>query len=306
MLNLAQRSDRQFVSTLEVVGLAEFQPSVSIIGIKADGFAIVLHFFFGSSGEHAAYVIFQGVQAHLSNAGDVLVLRHGKVGADETKQIPSQRGLQAANIGQGRGFGGGGRELLSSHVEQLGDGRQALAVIAIGAEHGVIDIHLLGEAVEGGARSMNAGRNALTIIGPESLVTAGQVQDRRIKLLVESFGKRFAEPFQARRGRSILERNHNHGVTDDDAADRTPSGSGAVLGKKRRAEKQANHKDEDSGAFHDKLIIWGRETHEARRWPTGTNGSVVPSASGGAADLRRGWFQPGSLSLPVMRHAPRS
>src|ERR1017187_2564590 len=95
MLNLAQRSDRQFVSTLEVVGLAEFQPSVSIIGIKVDGFAIVLHFFFGSSGEHAAYVIFQGVQAHLSNAGDVLVLRHGKVGADETKQIPSQRGLQA-------------------------------------------------------------------------------------------------------------------------------------------------------------------------------------------------------------------
>src|SRR5208282_5318468 len=254
MLNLAQRSDRQFISTLEVVGLAEFQPRVSIIRIEADGFAIVLHFFFGSSGEHAAYVIFHGVEAHRSNAGDVLLLRHRKVGVDETKQIPSQRGLQPAHIGQGRRLGGGGREFLSSHVEQLGDGRQALAVIAIGAKDSVIDIHLLGEAIEGGARSMNASRNALPIVGSQALVTAGYVQNRRIELLVEGYWKRIAKPFQSRRGRNVLEGNHDHGVADDDAADYSSTRDGGVLSAQRGTEKR-NHKDENSGAFHDKLII---------------------------------------------------
>ena len=190
---------------------------MGIIRIKADGFAIVLHFFFGRSGEHAANVIFQGIQAHGSDAGDVLVLRQGKVGADETKQIPSQRGLQPANIGQGRGLGGGGREFLSSHVEQLGDGRQALAVVAIGAKDSVIDIHLLSQPVEGGARCMNASRNALAIVGSQAFVTAGYVQNRRIELLMEGFWKRLAKPFQARRGRSIFEGNYDHGVADDAA-----------------------------------------------------------------------------------------
>src|SRR5208282_1123543 len=104
MLNLAKRSDRRFVSTLEVVGLAEFQPRVSIIRIKPDGFAIVPHFFFGSSGEHAAYVIFEGVQANGSNAGYVLVLRHREVGVDETKQIPGQRNRHPSARRGGRGW----------------------------------------------------------------------------------------------------------------------------------------------------------------------------------------------------------
>jgi hypothetical protein len=60
-------------------------------------------------------------------------------------------------------------------------------------------------------------------------------------------------------------------VSDDSLADNglggdTATGSGKVLGAKRRAEKQRNHKDENSGAFHDKSIIsaWEME-HDARR-----------------------------------------
>ena len=74
-------------------------------------------------------------------------------------------------------------------------------------------------------------------------------------MLMEGYWKRLAKPFQSRRGRSILEGNYDHGVADDDAADYSSTGGGAVLGEKRRAEKQRNHKDENSGAFHDKLII---------------------------------------------------
>ena len=42
--------------------------------------------------------------------------------------------------------------------------------------------------------------------------------------------------------------------------------AGNVLGAKRRAEEQRNHKDENRGAFHDNLIIsaWEME-HHARR-----------------------------------------
>jgi hypothetical protein len=74
-------------------------------------------------------------------------------------------------------------------------------------------------------------------------------------LLVEGFGKGFTKPFQAWRRRSILEGNHDHGVADNGLANDTAAESGKVLSAKRRAEKQRNHKDENSGVFHDKLII---------------------------------------------------
>jgi len=109
---------------------------------------------------------------------------------------------------------------------------------------------LLGEAVEGGARRVNAGRNALAIAGAESLVPAGYVENRRIELRVEGFGKRFAEPFQARGRRIILEGNHDHGLAEDALAQ-----SGRALGAKRGAEKQRNQTNENSGVFHDRLII---------------------------------------------------
>src|SRR5271157_2368445 len=102
---------------------------------------------------------------------------------------------------------------------------------------------------------MNTGRNALAIVGSEPLVTAGNVQHRRIELLVEGFGKGFTEPFQARCRRRILEGNHDHGPADHDAADHSSVGGGVVLGAKCRAEKQRNQKGENRGAFHDKLII---------------------------------------------------
>src|SRR5271157_5421946 len=109
---------------------------------------------------------------------------------------------------------------------------------------------------------MNTGRNALAIVGSEPLVTAGNVQHRRIELLVEGFRKGFTEPFQARCRRRILEGNHDHGP-----ADHSSVGGGVVLGAKRRAEKQRNQKGENRGAFHDKLIIsagvWGRAPSRA-------------------------------------------
>jgi hypothetical protein len=85
-------------------------------------------------------------------------------------------------------------------------------------------------------------------------------------LLAEGFGKGFTEPFQARRRRSILEGKHDHGVSEYGLAADTAAGSGNVLGAKRRAEEQRNHKDENGGAFHDNLIIsaWEME-HHARR-----------------------------------------
>src|SRR5208337_3637908 len=101
-----------------------------------------------------------------------------------------------AEIGQRRGLGHGGQKSLRAHVEQLRAGGQPRAVIAVGAEHGVIDIHLLSETVERGTRSVHAGWNALSIVGSEALVTAGYVQNGRIELLVEGFRERFAEPFQ--------------------------------------------------------------------------------------------------------------
>jgi hypothetical protein len=79
---------------------------------------------------------------------------------------------------------------------------------------------------------MNAGRNALAIIGAEALVTAGYVQNRRVELLVEDFGEGFAEPFQARGWRSILKGNHDHGAADDSEAVRSSVGGGSVLGAK--------------------------------------------------------------------------
>jgi hypothetical protein len=118
---------------------------------------------------------------------------------------------------------------------------------------------LLGEAVEGGARRMNSGRNALAIVGAESLVTAGYVQNGRIELLAEGFGEGFAEPFQARGWRSILKGNHDHGAAGVSSAIWGSVRGGRVLGAKRCAEKQRDQRDEnegeDRGAFHDKLII---------------------------------------------------
>ena len=104
---------------------------------------------------------------------------------------------------------------------------------------------------------MNAGRNALAIVGSESFVTAGYVQDRRIELLVEGLGEGFAEPFQAWCWRSILKGNHDHGAADCRAGFQSSIGGDSVLGAKRRTEKQRDQRDEseDSGAFHDKLII---------------------------------------------------
>jgi hypothetical protein len=54
----------------------------------------------------------------------------------------------------------------------------ASAVIAIGAEDGVIDVHFFGEAVDRGARGVNSGWNTLAIIGAEALVAAGYVKHR--------------------------------------------------------------------------------------------------------------------------------
>ena len=107
---------------------------------------------------------------------------------------------------------------------------------------------------------MNPRRNALAIIGAQALVTASNIQNRRIELLVEGFWKGFTEPFQVWRRRSILEGNHDHGVSEYGLAEYglaadTAAGSGNVLGAKRRAEKQRNHKDENSGACHHKSII---------------------------------------------------
>src|SRR5208282_5134659 len=59
-LHLTQRRDRRFVSALRVVGLAQFQPGLSIVRIEADRFAIALYFFFSGCSQHAAYVVFQG------------------------------------------------------------------------------------------------------------------------------------------------------------------------------------------------------------------------------------------------------
>src|ERR1700676_4767070 len=107
---------------------------------------------------------------------------------------------------------------------------------------------------------MNSGRNALAIVGAEALVTAGYVENGRIELLVEGFGEGFAEPFQAGGWRSIFKGNHDHGTADDGSAVRSSVGDGRVLGAKWRREKQREqrYEDEDSGVFHDKLIISAR------------------------------------------------
>src|SRR6266404_7244258 len=74
---------------------------------------------------------------------------------------------------------------------------------------------------------------------------------------MEGFEKGFSEPFQARGWRSILEGNHDHSPADYGVAVQSLAGGGSVLGAKRRAKKQRDQRDEseDSGAFHDKLII---------------------------------------------------
>src|SRR5258708_36990305 len=115
-------------------------------------------------------------------------------------------------------------------------------IILRGAEDGVIETHLFGEAVEGGARRMNAGRNALAIIGAEALVAAGYIEKRGIELLVEGFREGFAEPFQARGWRSILEGNDDHGAADDGAGVRRSAGGGRGLRAKRWAEGQRDHR----------------------------------------------------------------
>jgi hypothetical protein len=102
---------------------------------------------------------------------------------------------------------------------------------------------------------MNSGGNALAIVCVEALVTAGYVKDGRIELLVEGFGKGFAEPLQAWGWGSILKGNHDHGAADCGVAVQSLSGGGSVLGAKRRAQKQRDQKDDNSSAFHDKLII---------------------------------------------------
>jgi hypothetical protein len=142
--------------------------------------------------------------------------------------------LQAGEIGQAPVLGNGGQKFLRAHVKQLGAGGEARAVITVRSEDGVIDIHLLREAVEGSPRRMNSGGNTLPIIGSESLLATGDVEHRRIKLLVESFGKRFAEPFQAGRRGRIFEWNHDHGLADN----RATGGSGNILRAKRQAEQQ--------------------------------------------------------------------
>jgi hypothetical protein len=85
---------------------------------------------------------------------------------------------------------------------------------------------------------MNAGGNSLAIIGAETLVAPSHVQNGRIELLVKGFGKGFAEPFQARGWRSILEGNHDHGPANDGGAIRSSVGDGSVLGAKRRTAEQ--------------------------------------------------------------------
>ena len=201
-----------------------------------------------------------------------------------------------AKIVQRRGLGGGGQELLRAHVEQLGGRGQVRAVIAVGAEHSVVDIHLLGEAVEGGARRMHARRDALAIVGAQPLVAAGNVENRRIELPAEGCWKRFAEPFQSGRGRSILEGNHDQGAADD-AADYVRPEAVASWARSAAQKSSETSNDENSGAFHDKSDYIGRETAVSRaplaggdRWLSGSicvGCGLATSATGSSPADRR-------------------
>ncbi len=270
--NLAEGGDRRFVRVLVVVGLAQFHPGSRVSGIEAGGFAVAPNFFFSGRRQQAANEVLLGVEAQGNDAGDVLLLGHGEVTANRVQQIPGESGLQGAEIGEGSGLVAGGQEFLRPHVEQLGGGGEAGAVVAIGAEHGVVEIHLLGEAVEGGTRRMNAGGETLAIVGAEALVAAGDVEDRRIQLLVEGFGEGFADPFETGRRRVVFEGDHDQGSSGGNWA-----GRGGILGAERRAEEEAPDHDENSGAFHGNSIISaGGRHHYQRRGGGAVRSNLLP------------------------------
>ena len=177
------------------------------------GFPIVLHFLLGSRGQHSTDEILERVQAHGRNTGNVPILRYGEVGADQPEHIPGERGLQTPKLAQPRRLGCRRQELLRAHVEQLGSRGQAGSVVAVGTKHRVVDVHLLGDAVDGGARGMHARGDTLAIVGAQPLVSSGNVDNRRIELPAENCGKRFAQPFKTGSRRSVLERNHDQRAT---------------------------------------------------------------------------------------------
>jgi len=166
------------------------------------------------------------------------------------QQIPGESGLQGAEIGEGSGLVAGGQEFLRPHVEQLGGGGEAGAVVAIGAEHGVVEIHLLGEAVEGGTRRMNAGGETLAIVGAEALVAAGDVEDRRIQLLVEGFGK--DSPIHSRPG---VGESFSKGITTRVRPVETGPARGH-FGRRSDAQKRKHPTTtRTAAAFHGNSII---------------------------------------------------
>ncbi len=109
---------------------------------------------------------------------------------------------------------------------------KVLPSIHVAAQHHVVGVHLLGDAIDGRPRRQHGQRDARVVESVTAIVTADDIEPWRSHALRENFWEGFADPLQTRRTRLILKR-HNH------------KGLGAVSRLRgRRPAKQAQRRQE--------------------------------------------------------------
>src|SRR5215831_4507254 len=98
--------------------------------------------------------------------------------------------------------------MLPAHVEQLRDSGKDSPVKTVVSENDEVGIDLLGNAVDGGARRIQADRNAHAVAGAQAVFARQHVDARRGQALFQKLGKGFADPLEAGRVGAVLERDN--------------------------------------------------------------------------------------------------
>src|SRR5690349_17788458 len=103
--------------------------------------------------------------------------------------------------------------MLPVHVEQLSGGRKGPSVKSEIPQNHVVHVHLLSDSIDGGTRKPNPVRDTSAIVSALSVLTIHYIHRGRRQSLLEDLGKRFANPFQPGRIRTIFEGNDEQGRT---------------------------------------------------------------------------------------------
>ena len=95
-------------------------------------------------------IVLESIQADGRRRCHVSLLPVRQIGPQRMDQVPRQPGFNVDQVGKCAGLGHFGKQVLAMHVEQLSGGRKGSPVESEIAKNHVVNVHLLGNAIDRG------------------------------------------------------------------------------------------------------------------------------------------------------------